>query len=84
MVTFAEILTQRIRRTIASLRQGEDITVFVRRLPEELHFRGLYLGSTVDLNDIEWLDLENPGHGVMGLEIKDIYAIERHNTFTLK
>lgn len=80
MVAAVETLGHRIRRLIASLHEGEDITVFIRHLPDELHFRGRFLGSTVDLNDREWLDLEIPGEAVMGFEVEHVYDIEQHDT----
>ena len=80
MVALTASRIVQLRRLIAQLREGEDITVFVRRLPEELHFRGTFLSSTIDRDGREWLDLEVPGLQIMCFELRDIYAIERHHT----
>lgn len=79
MVAIAEPIVHGIKALIASLREGEPITVYVRRLPEEMHFTGYFLSTTETLGR-EWLDLAIDGFGIMGIEIKDIWRIERQGS----
>ena len=67
---------------IHPLRIGERMTIYVRRLPLEMSFHGLYAGRSW-WGGRWFLDLAIEGQGLMGLELEHVYGIERYETATV-